>query len=285
MSQLKRYNGTNWETVGGLVTGDTLPIGSEVDYDGTNVPAGWEQIRNDLVVDSIRTKNMFNNGADKKNAYPVVNIGQAVTYNSSSASYTYVNCCYLEAGKTYTFSWKKNTPASTNGRDSVIVDSNNIELENKIIWHNDYESITWTPSHSGYLILCIDKNSTEFQIEEGDTATIYSPYQELNGEENYSKDTYTSNGIIIRFEKIGRVVVCTFEGSNTSALTADANYSITIDAKYTPTENVRNCVIFNEPGVIGYVYIPVGTTLQYRVKSNLSANQYPRFSFTYIAKK
>lgn len=41
---LKRYNGTNWEAVGGTITGDTLPIGSEVDYTGTDIPAGWEEV-------------------------------------------------------------------------------------------------------------------------------------------------------------------------------------------------------------------------------------------------
>lgn len=46
---LKRYNGTSWEAVGGTITGDTLPIGSEVDYTGTDIPAGWE------VVDSYST--------------------------------------------------------------------------------------------------------------------------------------------------------------------------------------------------------------------------------------
>ena len=44
MAQLKRYNGTSWETVGGVVTGDTLPIGSELDYNGASAPAGWEEI-------------------------------------------------------------------------------------------------------------------------------------------------------------------------------------------------------------------------------------------------
>lgn len=41
---LKRYHGTSWEAVGGTITGDTLPIGSEVDYTGTDIPAGWEEV-------------------------------------------------------------------------------------------------------------------------------------------------------------------------------------------------------------------------------------------------
>ena len=41
---LRRYNGTNWEAVGGSITGDTLPIGSIIEFDGTDIPAGWEEV-------------------------------------------------------------------------------------------------------------------------------------------------------------------------------------------------------------------------------------------------
>ena len=40
--------------------GDTLPIGTEVDYDGQTAPAGWQEVSSNLVVDSIRTKNLLN---------------------------------------------------------------------------------------------------------------------------------------------------------------------------------------------------------------------------------
>ena len=38
---LKKYNGTNWEVVGGAVTGDTLPVGSIIPYGGQEAPIGW----------------------------------------------------------------------------------------------------------------------------------------------------------------------------------------------------------------------------------------------------
>ena len=41
---LKRYNGTSWEPVGGTITGDTLPIGSIVEFDGASIPVGWEEV-------------------------------------------------------------------------------------------------------------------------------------------------------------------------------------------------------------------------------------------------
>ena len=44
MSKLKYYDGTEWKTVNGQITGDTLPIGSEVDFDGETVPVGWQEI-------------------------------------------------------------------------------------------------------------------------------------------------------------------------------------------------------------------------------------------------
>lgn len=100
---------------------------------------------------------------------------------------------------------------------------------------------------------------------------------------SYSTNSYASNGISFRFEKIGRMVIVTLEGTTTSALTADVNYSVTISSDYTPTGPVRNSLLFNEAGVIAYIYVD-GTTLQYRTKSNVSSPAYPRVSFTYIAR-
>lgn len=38
---LKRFNGSKWEAVGGTVSGDTLPIGSIVEYGGNVDPSNW----------------------------------------------------------------------------------------------------------------------------------------------------------------------------------------------------------------------------------------------------
>lgn len=100
----------------------------------------------------------------------------------------------------------------------------------------------------------------------------------------YSTDSYSSNGISIRFEKVGRVVTCTFEGTTSSNLTTNVDYSISFDSKYSPHTVSRNNCIFNENGVIIYINVPTnGTVLSYRVKSNVSSPAYPRFSFTYIS--
>lgn len=126
-------------------------------------------------IDKSSGKNLCNTNVETKSAYPTTTIGSIVSYGTSSASTSYVNCCYVEAGTTYTFSCKLNTPASTTHRDSVIVDNDNKVLEAYKLWNNSTHN-TWTPTHSGYLILCVDNNSTELMIEESTTATEYEPY-------------------------------------------------------------------------------------------------------------
>lgn len=63
MAQLKRYNGASWDIVGGAVTGDTLPIGSEIDYDGETAPVGWEEIE-DYSTTAINTGKKWIDGKD-----------------------------------------------------------------------------------------------------------------------------------------------------------------------------------------------------------------------------
>ena len=64
MSKLKYYDGTEWKTVNGQITGDTLPIGSEVDFDGETVPVGWQEIDNPdaYSTSEIKTNKVWTNG-------------------------------------------------------------------------------------------------------------------------------------------------------------------------------------------------------------------------------
>lgn len=97
-------------------------------------------------------------------------------------------------------------------------------------------------------------------------------------------NSYSTNGASVRFEKYGKIVVVTFEGTTSSNLVANTDYSVSFDSKYSPKEVTRNNCIFNENGIIVYISVPQnGTSLSYRVKSNVSSPAYPRFSFSYIS--
>lgn len=41
MSKLKYYDGTEWKTVNGQITGDTLPIGAIIPYSNSTAPTNW----------------------------------------------------------------------------------------------------------------------------------------------------------------------------------------------------------------------------------------------------
>lgn len=119
-----------------------------------------------------KSNNLFNNNAERKNAY-VVNpgsTGQVVSYSYSSATYSFVNCCEVKQGKTYTISWKQSqTPASTNGRQGCIVDNDNIVHQYIMVtWHNGENYDTFTANANGFLILGTDIFATNIQIYESD---------------------------------------------------------------------------------------------------------------------
>ena len=155
-------------------------------------------------------KNLFDSNVETKNAYPSSNVGNVVSYTNSTASICYVNCFYVRNGTTYTISYEKNTPASTSQRGSVIIDENNVILESLQLWNNNNTSITFTPTHSGYLIYTCDKNSTNIQIEKGSIATSYSPYFEpieLCKISTYKDRIYKSNDKWYLEKNVGKVVL------------------------------------------------------------------------------
>jgi hypothetical protein len=125
----------------------------------------------------VQGKNLFDQNVERKNAFSTGDIGQVVGYGNSSASYSYVNCAKVEANKTYTLSWKiDGAKGATSNRNSKIVDSNNIVLEEFATWINNTTHITFTPQNTGYLVLTTDISSVDIQLEQGSTATSYVPY-------------------------------------------------------------------------------------------------------------
>ena len=135
-----------------------------------------------------------------------------------------------------------------------------------------------TPTADTYTI-------TNPQIEKGSSATTFQIYQDLNP--RMVKQTYTSNGFTFVFMRVGDVIQVATDGSNTSQLVADTNYSFEISRAFKPAFPFRSAMLFTEQNIVGYMYISQANipVVQYRVKSNLSANQYPRFCFSYLGEQ
>lgn len=58
---------------------DTLPIGAEVDYDGTTVPSGWEQIEPQVdPVENISINDFFTSSTKTITDYSIVKIGNII---------------------------------------------------------------------------------------------------------------------------------------------------------------------------------------------------------------
>lgn len=208
MSQLKRYNGTSWETVGGVVTGDTLPIGSEVDYDGASAPAGWEEISNDLVVDSIKSKNLVNpNNVIKligTNTQTLPTGIRVILNNNSQYMWATIRLNNDLLGKTLTLSSTITPSASNNGNVAVFFGNANFEPIGQSIGSiAQTGNTTFTipssfPSGTSHIIMLVYANLngtgqinnyvdyTNLQLEESSTITEFRPYQSLNNQLNYS---------------------------------------------------------------------------------------------------
>lgn len=56
-NKLYYFDGTNWTTTGVQkeITGDTLPIGSIVKFDGDTIPANWEEVAGGEIIDNLNS--------------------------------------------------------------------------------------------------------------------------------------------------------------------------------------------------------------------------------------
>lgn len=134
-----------------------------------------------LVVESIRTKNMFNGiftqgyHTSSTATNRICNVGMLPIKSINGKKYT------LSTNLPNTFKWKIMNCSTNQLNPTIYTDTNYVSSG----------SITITCVNDGYLIILVGKAndgnltpsdvaSYNFQIEEGSTATTYSEYQELN---------------------------------------------------------------------------------------------------------
>lgn len=221
MAQLKRYNGSGWENVGGSVAPKTSKTTSDTDtYSCTYVN---DALKGDLVVDSIRTKNRFYGGLEQGSFLPETGAETSTTTRLRSS---YIR---LESG-TYTIS-------SSNTNYYVVVyvygtDGSYKSSESITGWQLLPYTFTLTATRNVRIAI---RNSTSanilpsdvsnLMIEKNSTNTTYSAYQNLDGYDNYSK-CETRIGTWINGKPLYRKV---FELTpNIAAATTSATFDINL---------------------------------------------------------
>ena len=152
-------------------------------------------VAGNMVVNSIRTKNMFDKSTfvqgNEKNASPTIRVSSR-------------QILYLEPG-TYTFSCS--IPSSMTAEVMVLTDKPG-NTTNTYVYDSSWVSPphTFTIASTGYFCINIRNNngntinvsdisSYNFQLEEGTTATAYSEYQALEPK-NYF--IYTDNSWVVK---------------------------------------------------------------------------------------
>lgn len=182
---LKKYNLTKgqWEVIGGAITGDTLPIGSEVDYDGTTIPNGWEEIDDVVVTENVVSRNLYN----KNNSYRIGAQNQDIANNISLKPNT--DYCF-NTGKT----WTQVTLFNTSGEVTRVIGGT--ETTDSIQFTTTSNEVKGT--FQFYAGAGTDTETYDFtgiQLEKGTSATNYTPYLNMQELENKTKIT-TGKGTV-----------------------------------------------------------------------------------------
>lgn len=122
---------------------------------------------------------LFNSEAERAEAYisDAIEVGSAFKLHSTTSSFVYKKCAYLEAGVTYRISWTKNSQTSTNDRAGCICDDNEVVLQGGLkTWYQYADYIDITPTATGWLYATFDNQSTNIMLNEGKTIKPYEPY-------------------------------------------------------------------------------------------------------------
>ena len=231
-----------------------------------------EEVIGNIVVDSIKTKNMFDNSNFAQGGVD----GNAITNRVSTRQ-----VLWLKAG-TYTFS--TNMPSTYRYgiliRPSAPPTSSTSSYDSG--WLTNTSTHTFTITTAGYYMMNFSKpdnsdltisdiSSYNFQLEEGSTATTYTPYQNLDGQEIYSTGE-VKIGTWIDGKPLYRKTV-TINSINTSNNYIDVSHgisnmsmpiSVNGTAKITNVNQYRpfGCMFINTSGNLDpqYVFSVYGVT-------------------------
>ena len=163
-----------------------------------------------LVVDSIRTKNMFDMNEARNGAITVNSTSESLDYNTNSLTTGWIPCKpntqYTISGSYNRSRWQTKSSDETityGGENQTTITTNSTAKYLRFYYY--YGSAGTVPS-----------DVPNFQVEEGDTATTYTPHQNLDGISQVVtgsatvNSTYISNAENNAWEKTGKVVVYHF---------------------------------------------------------------------------
>lgn len=195
--------------------GDTLPIGTEVDYDGQTAPAGWQEVSEtklgDVVVDSIKSKNLCNisvsgvfpnsSGTVASNAcYSAIIDTSTMTTLYISGNFSLLGDSLLRIGK-----YNSYPKQGTAGTRANLTTSGTIDVSTC-----NYLLLAFVPTTSSTL----EQIRNSFTLVEGTSAISVKPYQDLNTQPGiYSGIETKTNSTWIDGKPIYRVVVSNTTGT------------------------------------------------------------------------
>lgn len=157
---------------------DSLPVGTELDYDGTDIPVGWEEVEDVIYADDFKCKNMFDKNSLRQ-GYLGDN-GVIITGTSTDRITPYIdiypNNSYIVSGLSGSYSRAAAYDENKNFISEVLT---NISGSTRTFV---------TPSNAKYIVLSVANYSDSqlIQLELGTEATPYTPYKAFENEEIYS---------------------------------------------------------------------------------------------------
>lgn len=238
---------------------------------------GDAKVTSDLIVGSIKTKNMFSFERAR------IVATNKITYTTTSNSITQTNTgtysrsstriYNVEIGKTYTLSCKFSNSSGSNVRMLVYdsTEANQLGATNNTTSASGTLTITFTSTDTAIRMRLYSNNSgtsvsttvtfSEIQLEEGSIKTTFAPFQNLDGQE-----IYTTNEKQIGYWEDGRPLYQkVFTGTSSTS-----NSSTTVS----PSTSFGNNVVVLYGG-----YIERGTGARFMIGAGMSSSDVKNYPY------